>query len=251
MLERSPHGKRDTRIFIGGNWLNHGEKQSPGITALLNPENKPADTRLDMARWITSPENPLTSRVFTNRIFAELFGNGIVETLGDFGSTGLAPTNQPLLDHLAIAFQTTHKWSLKSLLREITLSATYRQDHKTNSALAQQDPRNHLLARGPRTRLTAEMIRDNALAAADLLTHKIGGPSVMPPQPDGIWQTVYNGSNWKTATGSRPLSACPLHLLETHQPLPLHDYLRRSHPRPLLRPPHPNQHPPSRPRHPQ
>ena len=202
MRERPKNAERETRLFIGGLWLNKGKVYKHGVPELLNGYQPKVEDRLQMARWISSPKNPLTARVMANRIFAELFGRGIVETLGDFGTTGTSPTNKPLLDHLAVAFQTQYKWSVKSLLREMVLSATYRQDNKASPELAQMDPFNHLHARGPRNRLTAEMVRDHALSVSGLLTRKVGGASVMPPQPDGIWQTVYNGARWKNATGA-------------------------------------------------
>ncbi|MFK7911405.1 MAG: PSD1 and planctomycete cytochrome C domain-containing protein [Akkermansiaceae bacterium] len=201
MQERPKEAARETRLFIGGLWLNKGEIYTQGVPELLNGYQEKVENRLQMAQWISSPKNPLTARVMANRVFAELFGRGIVETLGDFGTTGTKPTNQELLDHLAVAFHSEHQWSLKSLLREMVLSATYRQDYKASPELAKMDPLNHLLARGPRNRLTSEMVRDNALLVSGLLTRKMGGKSVMPPQPDGIWQTVYNGGQWKTAKG--------------------------------------------------
>ena len=201
MQERPENAQRETRLFIGGLWVNKGDVYTHGVPELLNGYQPKVEDRLQMAEWISSSKNPLTARVMANRVFAEMFGRGIVETLGDFGTTGTPPTNQPLLDHLAVAFHTAHQWSLKSLLREMVLSATYRQDYKATPELAEEDPLNHWLARGPRNRLTAEMIRDHALRVSGLLAPKMGGPSVMPPQPDGIWQTVYNGMQWKTATG--------------------------------------------------
>jgi hypothetical protein len=201
MQQLKPEAARTTRMFLRGDWQSKGEVMKPAVPTVLNPDNLSGNNRLEMANWISSPTNPLTARVFTNRIFSELFGRGIVETLGDFGSTGLAPTNQPLLDYLAVTFQTQHKWSLKALLKELTLSATYRQDHSTTAERVATDPRNYLLARGPRTRLSAEMIRDNALSVAGLLSAKMHGPSVMPPQPDGIWAGGYGGGKWVTAKG--------------------------------------------------
>lgn len=199
--QRPESAKRETRLFIGGLWLNKGDLHTEGVPNLLNQYKAPASNRLEMAKWITSGENPLTARVMANRVFSELFGRGIVSTLGDFGSTGVNPTNLPLLDYLAVEFETTHKWSLKALVKEMALSSTYRQDNKASKELADKDPSNLLLARGPRTRMNAEMIRDNALSISGLLTPTLMGPSVMPPQPDGIWQTVYSGSKWKTAEG--------------------------------------------------
>jgi len=201
LKERAKENLRETRMFIGGLWLNKGETQEMGVPAVMNEYQAKADDRLDMAKWMTHKDNPLTSRVMANRIFAELFGRGIVETLGDLGSSGVKPNNLPLLDYLALSFQGKYKWSLKSILREMVLSAAYRQDNRATDNLATRDPKNLWIARGPRTRLTAEMVRDNALAVSGLGTHKIGGRSVMPPQPDGVWQTVYSGARWKNAVG--------------------------------------------------
>jgi len=202
VLERPKSMQRETRTFNRGLWLDKAKKVSTTVPTLLNHKKKPTRTRLEMANWIASADNPLTSRVFVNRIFAELFGTGIVETLGDFGTTGVKPSNLPLLDHLAMEFQSTHQWKLKPLLKEMILSATYRQSNRATAKLAKEDPKNYWLARGPRTRLSAEMIRDNALVASGLISRQVGGPSVMPPQPDGVWQTIYSGAKWKTATGA-------------------------------------------------
>ncbi|MGA0093978.1 MAG: PSD1 and planctomycete cytochrome C domain-containing protein, partial [Chthoniobacterales bacterium] len=200
--DRPPESARETRLFIGGNMLSKGEAVAPGVPEILNPYQAPAGSRAEMAAWLTDSRNSLLSRVFVNRVFAELFGNGIVQTLGDFGTTGLPPTNQPLLDHLAVAFRDDHGWKLKSLLREMVLSSTYRQDHKATPELAASDPKNLLLARGPRTRLTAEMVRDQGLVASGLLANRAGGASVMPPQPDGVWSRgAYNNRQWQTADG--------------------------------------------------
>lgn len=199
MLDRPPESTRETRFWIGGNALNKGKVLEPGVPEILNPYNAPARNRREMAEWMTHPENSLLSRVFVNRVFSELFGNGIVQTLGDFGTTGLNPTNQPLLDYLAVAFRDDYQWKPKALIKEMVLSSTYRQDHKASPELAAQDPKNLLLARGPRTRLTGEMIRDQALAVSGLLANRDGGPSVMPPQPDGVG--VWGGWRWTTAEG--------------------------------------------------
>lgn len=201
LKERSIENHRETRLFIGGLWLNKGDVQTMGVPQVINEYKAKADNRLAMTEWMTHQDNPLTSRVMVNRLFAELFGKGIVETLGDLGSSGVKPNNLPLLDHLALSFQGKYKWSIKKLLREMVLSAAYRQDNKATKDLASRDPSNLWLARGPRTRLTAEMVRDHALTVSGLGTHQIGGQSVMPPQPEGVWQSVYNGSSWKTADG--------------------------------------------------
>jgi len=202
MREQETAFRRPTAVFERGNWLAKGELVSPGLPALLHPASAPQPPdRLAFAGWLVSPENPLTARVTVNRLWNELFGVGLVETVEDFGSSGQPPINQPLLDHLAVRFQTQLNWSMKQLLREIVLSATYRQDARTSPELARQDPQNRLLARGPRTRLSSEMVRDQALAVSGLLGTKMFGPPVMPPQPDGVWDVVYSGAKWEAATG--------------------------------------------------
>jgi hypothetical protein len=130
-----------------------------------------------------------------------LFGRGLAETTEDFGSASPPPTHPELLDWLAVRYSTTLAWSQKRLLREIVLSATYRQDATVSPEQRERDPRNVLYSRGPRTRLSAEMVRDQALAASGLLSRKLGGPPVMPLQPEGIWRTVYNNSKWETSPG--------------------------------------------------
>lgn len=200
MQERNEQARRETRVFIRGNRGTLGEVVKPGIPELLGGPAQ-SQNRLDMARWLVGPDNPLAARVLANRLWASLFGNGIVETLEDFGSSGALPTHPDLLDHLALRLRDHHQWHLKPFLREIALSATYGQDDKTSSRLLEIDPRNQLLARGPRQRLSAEMVRDQSLLVSGLLTQKVGGAPVYPPQPDGVWRSVYNGQTWKTSTG--------------------------------------------------
>ena len=200
MIQRESRGERATRQFVRGNWLDHGELAAANVPAVLPPIGD-NPTRLELARWLVSGDNPLTARVMANRFWAQLFGIGIVETLEDFGSTGALPSHPALLDHLALRLQETHQWRLKPFLKEVVLSSTYRQTNRSSKELRERDPQNRLLARGPRTRLSAEMVRDQALAVSGLMAHKIGGPSVMPPQPDGVWKTVYNNAQWKTAEG--------------------------------------------------
>ena len=198
MRERPPEARRETRVFVRGNFLAKDQVVEPGVPGLFPPLPPGNPDRLAAARWLVSPENPLTARVAVNRIWAELFGLGIVESVEDFGSTGLPPSHPELLDALALRFQGELGWSLKALLRELVLSSTYRQDHRSDPAVLTADPRNRLLSRGPRTRLAAEMIRDQALAVSGLLSEKRGGGPVMPLQPEGVWQVVYNGSQWVT-----------------------------------------------------
>jgi mono/diheme cytochrome c family protein len=222
LVMREMSKPRDTHILIRGAHNNKGAKVTPGVPAALHP--MPADAppdRLGLARWLASPENPLVGRVIMNRVWARLFGKGIVETGEDFGLQGEPPSDQALLDHLAVEF-VRRGWSLKAMLRHIVTSATYRQasniadgrlqnaDLKNGSPSNPQsairnpqldDPFNRLLARGPRFRLDAETVRDNALAISGLLSRKIGGPSVMPHQPDGVWFNPYSGDRWVVSPG--------------------------------------------------
>lgn len=202
MRELAGAERRVTRRFHRGNFLDQREEVSAATPALLHafPPGAPRN-RLGLAQWVVSPENPLTARVLVNRVWARLFGMGIVETEEDFGTTGSRPSNQALLDDLAVRFQGDMHWSLKKLLREIVLSATYRQRSAGSEELRARDPQNRLLARGGRFRLPAETLRDQALAAAGLLSEKMYGRSVMPPQPDGVWSVVYNAQRWVTSRG--------------------------------------------------
>jgi mono/diheme cytochrome c family protein len=157
--------------------------------------------RLDLARWLVDRRNPLTARVTVNRVWQRYFGAGLVETENDFGTQGALPTHPELLDWLAVEFM-ERGWGLKALHRLIVTSATYRQSSRARADLAEVDPHNKLLARQARLRLDAEVVRDNALAAAGLLSRKLGGPSVFPPQPEGIYQFTQVRRPWKTSTGA-------------------------------------------------
>jgi hypothetical protein len=156
--------------------------------------------RLGLARWLVDESNPLVARVTVNRFREQLFGRGIVETSEDFGVQGAAPTHPELLDWLATEF-VAGKWRQKAILRTIVLSATYRQASAVSAALAERDPYNRLLARGPRVRMEAEMVRDTTLAVSGLLSSKMHGPSVFPLQPPGIWNMPYNSEKWTTSEG--------------------------------------------------
>ena len=148
-----------------------------------------------------SRENPLTARVAVNRLWAQLFGIGIVETEEDFGTQGALPSHRELLDWLAVEFR-DNGWDMKAILKTIVMSAAYQQSSRVTPELLEKDPRNRLLSRGPRRRLDAEMVRDQALGLSGLLSHKIGGPSVYPPQPDGLWRAAFNGERtWATSNG--------------------------------------------------
>ena len=175
---------RATHVMLRGNYLDQGEQVEPGVPDCLPPSDQPLD-RLEFARWLFRPEHPLTARVAVNRIWQHYFGTGLVETADDFGRQGAWPSHPALLDYLAIAFQESG-WNLKAMHRLIVNSAAYRQSAQVGEAAYTRDPANRLLARGPRGRLPAEQIRDNALAVGGLLSPKFGGPSVYPPQPTGI-----------------------------------------------------------------
>ncbi|NNE34612.1 MAG: DUF1553 domain-containing protein [Rhodothermales bacterium] len=202
MQELPAADARVTRRFDRGSFLSQLEPVAPGVPKSMPqfPEAASAD-RLAFARWLVSEENPLTARVTVNRFWEQLFGYGIVESADDFGTVGIAPTHPELLDWLATQFQHELDWSVKRLLKEIVLSATYRQSSVSTPEKLEIDPRNQLLSRGPRFRLTAEQIRDQTLAVSGLLSPKQFGPSVMPPQPDGIWKNPYNGQKWIVAEG--------------------------------------------------
>ncbi len=192
-----------TYVHIKGDWREHGDEVQPGTPAVLPPlpaGEKP--TRLTLARWLVSPDNPLTARVAVNRFWQELFGRGIVRTSEDFGTQGDAPTHPELLDWLASEFQ-TRGWSMKQMVRLIVTSATYRQSSNTRPELTSRDPDNTLLARQSRVRLPAELIRDEALFASGLLDLRVGGPSVKPPQPKGVAELSYQNSvKWVESTGA-------------------------------------------------
>jgi hypothetical protein len=203
MIEEPDYDRRETLEFERGNFLTKiGPALTPDVPGLLPglPEGAPRD-RLTLAKWFFSPQQPLTARTAVNRYWEQLFGTGIVETLENFGSMGERPSHPELLDWLALHFENDLHWDMKALLRELVTSATYRQSAKSTPALTEKDPRNRLLARGPQQRLSAEMVRDQALVASGLMTDKMGGPPVMPPQPEGVWNSVYNESKWVDAKG--------------------------------------------------
>jgi hypothetical protein len=201
MKELPADQQRKTHLFIRGSFLSKGEEVSADTPAVFPkfPDDLPRN-RLGLAKWLVSRNNPLTARVAVNRHWEQLFGIGIVETSEDFGSQGMLPTHPQLLDWLAVEFM-ENGWSLKKLAKTIVMSAAYRQSSRTTPEKLAIDPDNRLISRGPRHRLTAEQIRDQALSVSGLLSPKIGGPSVMPPQPDGVWQVVYSDDRWLTSPG--------------------------------------------------
>ncbi|MCH7726569.1 MAG: PSD1 domain-containing protein [Planctomycetes bacterium] len=207
MQELPANKRRVTHIQVRGSFLDKGKVVEPAVPKSFGalPDAAPKN-RLAVARWLVHPDNPLTARVQVNRIWARLFGKGIVLTEEDFGTQGMLPTHPELLDWMAVQFRTPREsgglgWSIKGLLRLIVTSATYRQSSAITAQMLEVDPQNLWLARGPRFRLEAEIVRDQALAIAGLLSEKIHGPSVMPPQPPGIWKVTYSVLKWKTSAG--------------------------------------------------
>jgi hypothetical protein len=216
--ERPANNPRPTFIHNRGEFLQPTERVEPAVPSVLPPLRPDLPrNRLGLARWLVAPDNPLVGRVTVNRQWAAFFGRGIVRTVQDFGLQGEPPTHPELLDWLALEFVRPSPltplprgergrgeggWSLKKLHRLIVTSATYRQSSRVTPELLARDPENRLLARAPRVRLEAEVIRDSALAASGLLTARIGGPSVFPPQPPGVTtEGAYGQLNWKVSTG--------------------------------------------------
>ena len=200
--ERPTNNIRPTYVHHRGEFLQTEEKVTPGVLSILNPlpANAPLN-RLTFARWLVSPENPLTARVIVNRNWAAFFGNGIVRTTQDFGYQGDPPTHPELLDWMAVEFM-KEGWSVKKLQRLIVTSATYRQSSVVTPDKKAKDPENRLLSYSPRLRLDAELIRDSALEASGLLSEKIGGPSVFPPQAPGVTTDgAYGPLAWNVSTG--------------------------------------------------
>ena len=196
MVMREMPKPRDTFVLARGDYRNQTEKVQPGVPAMLPP--LPADAplnRLTLAKWLVDPKHPLTSRVAVNRFWQMYFGYGIVKTQEDFGVQGEPPVHPELLDWLATEFVRSG-WDIRAMQRRIVTSSTYRQSSVVSPALFDKDPENRLLARGPRVRLPAEMIRDTALAASGLLNGEIGGPSVLPYQPGGLWEEMAFGEGF-------------------------------------------------------
>jgi hypothetical protein len=198
MVENPKDMFRPTHVFERGNWLVKGKEVQADVPRSLGklPANAPRN-RLGLAMWVTDKKNPLTSRTIVNRIWEQFFGQGIAETLEDLGTQGIQPTHKALLDHLSWKLMNDYQWDLKKLIKEIVLSATYRQDAKLDKETLEKDPYNKLYARGPRVRLSAEQLRDQALLVSGLLCEKMYGPGVFPYQPDGIWMSPWNGATWK------------------------------------------------------
>jgi len=211
--ERAPLHSRKTNIHHRGEFLSPRAQVEPGVPEVLPPMPDGAPkNRLGFARWITDRKNPLTARVQMNRVWYHLLGRGITQTLDDFGVQGEKPNNPELLDWLAVEFMeptaglrqgagANTPWSLKAMIRLIVTSNTYRQSSRVPADVAAKDPANEWLARLPRVRVEAEILRDIGLAASGLLAPKVGGPSIFPPQPDSVSATVYGGYKWNASQG--------------------------------------------------
>lgn len=223
MFDNPEKMKRPTQIFERGNWLVKGDVVEAAVPHTLNsfPTDAPPN-RLGLAQWMTDPANPLTARTIVNRIWEQIFGIGLAETVEDLGTQGIPPSHPELLDHLAWKLVHEYNWSIKKLMREIVLSATYQQTSDVNEELLEKDPLNKLYARAPRVRLSAEQLRDQALAVSGLLSTKMYGPSVMPYQPAGIWKSPWNGQDWKMSAG------------EDRHRRSLYTYLKRTAPYPSM-----------------
>jgi hypothetical protein len=224
MMENPPEMHRSTFVFDRGNWLVKAAQVEAEVPNTLNPLSKNAPrNRLGLAMWLTDKRNPLTARTMVNRLWEQLFGNGIVETVEDMGTQGAEPTHRELLDYLAYRFMNDHNWSIKKLLKEMVLSATYRQESKITKEALEKDPVNKYYGRGSRVRLSAEQVRDQALFISGLLSEKMYGASVMPWQPEGIWMSPYNGDSWKVSAGEDQFRRGTVYFLETYLPISIYD----------------------------
>lgn len=195
--------KRNTKIHIRGDFLNQGKDVKPGVPSLFHPLPEGiSPNRLALAKWLVDPRNPLTARITVNRYVEQIFGVGLVQTPEDYGLRSSMPHHPELLDWLAVEFQESMKWDVKKLLKMLVTSAAYRQSSKVSPAVVERDPENRRFSRGPRYRSSAEMIRDQALFVSGLLSRKMYGPSVRPPQPKtGLSAAFGPGTDWTASTG--------------------------------------------------
>lgn len=203
MVENPSNRSRKTFVFDRGAWTSPTREVEAGVPqklAYAMPKGAPKN-RIGLSMWLTDKRNPLLSRTMVNRVWEQLFGIGIVETLEDIGTQGLNPTHQELLDYLSWQFMNDYKWSMKSLIREMVMSATYRQDSRVTEEMKDKDFFNRYYARGPRIRMSSEQVRDQHLQVSGILSNKMYGKPVMPWQPEGIWNSPYNKAKWTTSTG--------------------------------------------------
>jgi hypothetical protein len=201
MRERNGYERPSAYVRRRGSFLDKGERVYAGVPEVLHrlgDERMP--NRLGLAYWLVDEDNPLTARVAVNRAWEQFFGRGLVETSEDFGTQGTPPSHPELLDWLATEL-VSQGWRMKAIHKLVVSSAAYRQSSSAPAPLVERDPYNRLIARGPRFRMEAEMVRDTALAASGLLSRKIGGPSVFPPQPEGIWDIPYSSEKWMPSAG--------------------------------------------------
>ncbi len=203
MVENPSSMRRKNYVFVRGAWTSKGKEVTVGVPnslAFAMPKNAP-NNRMGLAMWLTDKRNPLVSRTMVNRLWEQLYGAGLVETLEDMGTQGMPPTHQELLDFMAYQLMFKYNWSIKKMLKEMVMMATYRQDSKVTEELKEKDLFNKFYARGSRVRLSAEQLRDQSLAICGVLSTKMYGPPVMPWQPEGIWFSPYNGSKWTLSAG--------------------------------------------------
>ena len=202
MVENEDFMKRKTYLFDRGSWLNKKEEVNPQVPSILNKwDLEWKKNRLGFSKWIVSKENPLTARTLVNRIWYQIFGKGLVSSVEDMGTQSDPPTHPALIDWLAFNFMNDMNWSLKSLIKKMVLSSTYKQSSNIVESKFKQDPDNSYYSWGPKLRLSAESVRDQALFVSGLLSRKKYGPGVMPPQPDGVWEHPYLGNLWKESEG--------------------------------------------------
>lgn len=224
MVENDVATMRKSNVFERGNWRTKGKQVTPAVPATFAfamPDKAP-NNRMGLAMWLVDKRNPLVSRTMVNRLWEQLFGTGIVETLEDMGTQGIAPTHRELLDHLSCQFMNEYNWDVKKLIREMVLSYTYRQASQITDEAREKDPYNKFYARGPRVRLSAEQIRDQDLVVSGMMSNKMYGPGVMPWQPDGIWLSPYNGARWQTDSA------------ENHYRRAVYTYWKRTSPYPSM-----------------
>ena len=202
MVENPKHMKRKTYVFDRGNWLKKTEEIKSGVPQILNPWDQHLEkNRLGFSKWLVDKKNPLTARTLVNRVWYQIFGKGLVSTMEDMGTMADTPSHPALLDWLSYEFMNSMNWNVKKLIKTLLMSSTYRQSSVVSKTKLAVDVNNLFYSRGPRLRLTAEEIRDQALSVSGLLSNKMFGPPVMPPQPEGIWEHPYLGNLWKTSEG--------------------------------------------------
>jgi hypothetical protein len=203
LKELPAKSRRATKVHVRGDWLNLGKQVTAGLPSMFPPLPKgEVANRLGLAKWLVAPDNPLTARVAVNRYWEQIFGQGLVDTPEDFGIRSKPPLHQDLLDWLAVEFATELKWDVKKLLKILVTSAAYQQSSQVTPEMHAADPDNRLFGRGPRYRASAEVIRDQALYVSGLLSPKMYGPSVRPPQPKiGLNAAFGPGTDWTTSSG--------------------------------------------------